>query len=82
MELGIPLTLIGEAVFARCLSSLKQSGCRPKHYPRPQIIFKGNRSAMVNAIQDALYAAKIISYAQGYMLMRGCGKVRLAARIW
>ena len=71
MELGIPLTLIGEAVFARCLSSLKQERLQAeKHYPRPQIIFKGNRSAMVNAIQDALYAAKIISYAQGYMLMR------------
>ena len=71
LDLGIPLTLIGEAVFARCLSALKAERQRAeKMYPRPQSRFSGDRDAIVNAIHDALYASKIISYAQGYMLMR------------
>jgi len=71
LELGIPLTLIGEAVFSRCLSSLKAERQRAaKAYPLPQGKFEGNRDSMVKAVHDALYASKIISYAQGYMLLR------------
>lgn len=71
LELGIPLTLIGEAVFSRCLSALKEERQRAeKMYPRPQPVFNGDRDATVSALHDALYASKIISYAQGYMLMR------------
>ncbi len=71
LELGIPLTLIGEAVFARCLSALKEERQRAeKMYPRGQSSFNGDRVAAVNEIHDALYASKIISYAQGYMLLR------------
>ena len=70
LDLGIPLTLIGEAVFARCLSARKEerviaSGKLPKIAAE----FSGDKTEMVNAIRDALYASKIISYAQGYMLM-------------
>ncbi|MEA3290840.1 MAG: decarboxylating NADP(+)-dependent phosphogluconate dehydrogenase, partial [Pseudomonadota bacterium] len=71
LELGVPLTLIGEAVFARCLSSLKEERlCAAVRYPAPERRFDGDRGAALNALHDALYASKIISYAQGYMLMR------------
>lgn len=71
LELGIPLTLIGEAVFARCLSALKDERVEAaQHLPASAAHFDGDKQEMVNAIRDALYASKIISYAQGYMLMR------------
>jgi len=71
LDLGIPLTLIGEAVFARCLSARKgERGIASKVLPASTIEFTGNKAEMVDAIRDALYASKIISYAQGYMLMR------------
>lgn len=71
LELGIPLTLIGEAVFARCLSARKDERVRAsKILPALAGSFEGDKAAMVDAIRDALYASKIISYAQGYMLMR------------
>jgi 6-phosphogluconate dehydrogenase len=70
LELGIPLTLIAEAVFARCLSAqkkerVKAAGLLPKRVQQ----FEGDRETMIDAIRDALYAAKIISYAQGFRLM-------------
>lgn len=71
LDLGIPLTLIGEAVFARCLSALKeerQTIASKFKTNRPG--FRGNRETALNNIHDALYASKIISYAQGYRLMR------------
>ncbi|MCK5725795.1 MAG: decarboxylating NADP(+)-dependent phosphogluconate dehydrogenase [Thiotrichaceae bacterium] len=72
LEQGVPLTLIGEAVFARCLSSIKASRVKASHiYPhekRPA--FTGDMQATLDALRDALYAAKIISYAQGFMLMQ------------
>ena len=76
LDLGIPLTLIGESVFARCLSAqkderVKAAGILPK---RPKAAFTGDKQAMINAIRDALYAAKIISYAQGFRLMREASK--------
>lgn len=71
LDLGVPLTLIGEAVFARCLSARKEERVRAsKVLPALTSSFEGDKKAMVDAIRDALYASKIISYAQGYMLMR------------
>jgi 6-phosphogluconate dehydrogenase len=75
LDLGIPLTLIGESVFARCLSAqkderVKAASVLPKHSGQ----FTGDKTAMINAIRDALYAAKIISYAQGFRLMREASK--------
>jgi 6-phosphogluconate dehydrogenase len=70
LDLGIPLTLIGEAVFSRCLSARKDERvAASKVLPRLAEEFSGDKIEMVNAIRDALYASKIISYAQGYMLM-------------
>ena len=71
LDLGVPLTLIGEAVFARCLSSMKAERLvAAQHYQAPGTRFEGHRPATLDAVRDALYASKIISYAQGYMLMR------------
>ena len=71
LDLGMPVTLIGEAVFARCLSSLKAERTRASQKltgPKPN--FTGNREEVLNHLEDALYASKIISYAQGFMLMQ------------
>ena len=71
VEMGIPVTLIGEAVFARCLSALKDERVEAsKKLSGPQPSFSGNPQEFIDAIFYALYASKIISYAQGYMLMR------------
>jgi len=71
LELGVPLTLIGEAVFARCLSAMKEERLEAaSRLSGPTAGFTGNVSEYVTYVRDALYAAKIISYAQGYMLMR------------
>lgn len=75
LDLGIPLTLIGESVFARCLSAQKEERVRAASVlPKPTRKLSGNKKTMVNAIGDALYAAKIISYAQGFRLMREASK--------
>ena len=71
LELGVPLTLIGEAVFARCLSAIKDERMRADTLlSSSHAIFEGDREKVLASIHDALYASKIISYAQGYMLMR------------
>ncbi len=71
LELGMPVTLIGEAVFARCLSALKDERvAAAKVLQGPDTTFSGDRSAFIEDIRRALLASKIISYAQGYMLMR------------
>jgi len=71
LDLGIPLTLIGEAVFARCLSAMKEErGKAAELLEGPQASFTGEADEFVGYLRDALYASKIISYAQGYMLMR------------
>jgi len=71
LELGVPLTLIGEAVYARNLSALKDERVRAEsRLGLPQPRFQGDREAAATAIHDALYAAKIVSYTQGYMLLR------------
>lgn len=71
LDLGMPVTLIGEAVFARCLSSLKAERGRASGLlggPTPQ--FSGNKEEVLANLEQALYASKIISYAQGFMLIQ------------
>ncbi|MEM7112609.1 MAG: decarboxylating NADP(+)-dependent phosphogluconate dehydrogenase [Chloroflexota bacterium] len=72
LELGIPLTLIGEAVFSRFLSALKDERVEAaKSLNGPGLsAFDGDKAALINDIRDALYASKIVSYTQGYMLFR------------
>jgi 6-phosphogluconate dehydrogenase len=72
LDLGVPLTLIGEAVFARILSSLKDERVRASGIlgPRPSVANDEDVDDCIKALHDALYASKIISYAQGFMLMR------------
>ena len=71
LEEGVPLTLIGEAVFSRCLSALKdERTAAAALYPRQIPAFEGDRESMLEDLRKALYASKIISYAQGYALMR------------
>ena len=71
LDLGMPLTLIGEAVFARCLSALKDERVAASKILKGQIkAFEGDRKEMIDDLRQALYASKIVSYAQGYQLMR------------
>ncbi len=71
LDEGVPLTLIGEAVFARCLSAMKgERVTAAKAFPKAIPAFTGDRAAFIECIRKALYASKIISYAQGYTLMR------------
>lgn len=71
LDLGMPLTLISESVFARTLSALKEERVEASGILKgPSPAFKGNREEAIEAIKQALYASKIISYAQGFMLMR------------
>ncbi|MCU4177171.1 decarboxylating NADP(+)-dependent phosphogluconate dehydrogenase [Carboxylicivirga sp. N1Y90] len=71
LDLGVPLTLIGEAVFSRCLSSVKDERVEAsKLLSGPKLEFKGDKKQFISDIKDALYAAKIVSYAQGYALMK------------
>ncbi len=71
LEHGVPLTLIGEAVFARCLSAQKEERVEAsKMLPGVKTKFNCDKEAFVEDIRKALYASKIVSYAQGYVLMR------------
>ena len=71
LEAGQPLTLIGEAVFARCLSALKDERvAASKVLAGPDTEFDGDRAELLNDLEQALYASKIVSYAQGFQLMR------------
>ena len=75
LDEGVPLTLIGEAVFARCLSAMKDERVEAaKEFPRTIAPFEGDKAAFVEDIRKALFASKIISYAQGYILMRAAAK--------
>ncbi len=76
LDLGVPLTLIGESVFARVLSSLKDERVRASAIlgPRPKVSQTADKAEAINALRDALYASKIISYAQGFMLMAEAAK--------
>ena len=75
-DLGMPLTLIAESVFARCLSALKDERVKASEILKgpESTTFEGDKKAFVEQIRHALYASKIISYAQGFMLMRQAAK--------
>jgi 6-phosphogluconate dehydrogenase len=71
LDLGIPLTLIGEAVFSRCLSAVKNERVQAsKILHGHSSKFTGDKKSFITDIKEALYASKIVSYAQGYSLMR------------
>ena len=71
LEIGQPLTLIGEAVFSRCLSALKDERvAASKVLNGPGTRFEGDKESFIKDLEQALYASKIVSYAQGYQLMR------------
>jgi 6-phosphogluconate dehydrogenase len=75
LDLSIPLTLIAEAVFARCLSAQKDERvAAAKVLSGPQPSFSGDRQAVINDVEMALYASKICSYAQGFTLMNAMAK--------
>lgn len=72
LDLGMPVTLIGESVFARCLSALKSErviAAETLSGPKP-LIEAVDKAAFIEDIRQALFASKIVSYAQGYMLLR------------
>jgi 6-phosphogluconate dehydrogenase len=75
LDMGIPLTMIVEAVFGRSLSALKDERVAASDVlsgPAPKL--SGDKQAFLDDLQEALYASKIISYTQGYMLMRAAAK--------
>ena len=75
LDVGQPLTLIGEAVFARCLSAIKEERVEAsKVLKGPEATFSGDTRAMIEDLEQALYASKIVSYAQGYQLMRAAAE--------
>ncbi|TPX70415.1 phosphogluconate dehydrogenase (NADP+-dependent, decarboxylating) [Spizellomyces sp. 'palustris'] len=76
LDLGIPVTLVSEAVFARCLSAVKDERVQAsKILKGPEgVQFSGDKNAFLEDIRQALYAAKIVSYAQGFMELRAAGK--------
>jgi 6-phosphogluconate dehydrogenase len=71
LDLGTPLTLIVEAVFSRCLSAIKDERVKAsKILKGPEPVAIENKAEFLNDLRDALYASKIVSYAQGYALMK------------
>jgi 6-phosphogluconate dehydrogenase len=75
LDAGQPLTLIGEAVFARCLSALKEERVTASKLIKGDVAkFDGDKQSMIADLKLALYASKIVSYAQGYQLMRAAAK--------
>ncbi|XP_053209533.1 6-phosphogluconate dehydrogenase, decarboxylating-like [Panonychus citri] len=72
LEYGVPVTLIGESVFARCLSSLKDERVKASSVLKgpSETHYKGDKKQFIEHIRKALYASKIISYTQGFMLLR------------
>ena len=75
LEFGVPLTLIGEAVFSRCLSAAKDERVRSsKVFSSPKITPVSDKAKFINDLEKALYASKVVSYAQGYLLMREAAK--------
>ncbi len=75
LDLGMPVTLIGEAVFARCLSAMKEERvAASKLLKGPQAWPAPDRTQFIEDVRCALYCSKMISYAQGYMLLREAAK--------
>ncbi|XP_015115300.1 6-phosphogluconate dehydrogenase, decarboxylating [Diachasma alloeum] len=77
LEYGVPVTLIGESVFARCLSSLASERTEAHSIFNDEQIeaFKGDQKQFLQQLKNAIYLAKIVSYAQGFMLLRDAAKV-------
>ncbi len=74
-ELGIPITLMAEAVYSRAVSALKEERVKAaRKLKGPRSSISGDRTKIIEDIRKALYASKIVSYAQGYMLMRAAAK--------
>jgi 6-phosphogluconate dehydrogenase len=76
LDLGIPVTLIGEAVFSRCISAIKEERVEAsKILSGPEnTSYEGDTASLVTAMKDAMYCAKLISYAQGFALMSAAAK--------
>jgi len=75
LDYGVPVTLIGESVFARCLSSLKEERVVASRILNgPKTKYNGDKQELKEDIRKALYASKIVSYAQGFMLLREAAK--------
>ena len=75
LHLGVPLTLIGEAVFARCLSAIKeQRVAASKVISGPTPTFTGDKTAFLESLRQALLASKIVSYAQGFAVLQEAAK--------
>jgi 6-phosphogluconate dehydrogenase len=75
LDAGQPLTLISEAVLARCLSAIKEERVAASNVLKgPKSKFTGDKNGFINDLRQALYAAKIVSYAQGYQLMRAAAQ--------
>ena len=75
LQEGTPLTLIGEAVFARFLSAIKDQRVAASNVlTGPSATFEGDKAQFIRDLEGAVYAAKIISYTQGYMLMRDAAR--------
>ena len=75
LDLGVPLTLVAESVFARALSFQKEERVKAsKILTGPEIRFTGDKKEFIENIRQALYASKVISYAQGYSLLREAAK--------
>lgn len=77
LQYGVPVTLISEAVFSRCLSALKEERVEAStHLPKPEVSIKvEDLKEFLQHLKHALYCAKIVSYAQGFMLLREAAKV-------
>lgn len=76
LDLGMPVTMIAEAVFSRCLSALKEERVIASKIligPQPTL-YNGDRKQMINYIRDAVFASKLVSYAQGYLEMKAAAK--------
>jgi 6-phosphogluconate dehydrogenase len=75
LDLGVPLTLIADSVFARCISAKKEQRVEAsKVISGPEISFTGDKAEFIEDLRQAVLAAKMVSYAQGYMLMEEAAK--------
>ncbi len=75
LELGVPVTLIGEAVYSRCLSAMKDERVKASEKLKgPKPVPPSDKKAFIENVRRALYCSKMISYAQGYMLLREAAK--------
>jgi 6-phosphogluconate dehydrogenase len=75
LELGVPTTLVTEAVYARCLSAQKDERVRASSVlSGPETGFEGDKQQFINDVRQALYASKLVSYAQGFVQLNAAAK--------